>query len=95
MSFKTKENNRKFYLITLLPSWKSGKSYVLVEINPHEFKLYNIEFWKYKLIYPTLRVFYYINKDNFESDLRTILELVQNNHKKTNRAFNNLLERFD
>jgi len=95
MSIENKQNNKKVYLIEILPSWRTGKNYALVKTNQIEFKLYNIDLWKYQLIYPLLRVFNFINNNNFESDLRAILELVQNNHKKTNRTLNKLLERFD
>lgn len=95
MSIETKQNNKKkTFLITIIPAWESKKNYALAKTNQIEFKLYNIDFWKYQLIYPTLRVFNFINNDNFESDLRTILELVQNNHKKTNLTLNKLLESF-
>ena len=94
MSIETKQNSKKVYLIEILPSWRTGKNYALAKTNQIEFKLYNIDFWKYQLIYPTLRVFNFINNDNFESDLRTILELVQNNHKKTSLTLNKLLESF-
>ena len=90
MSFQN--NKKKPFLITIIPAWESKKNYTIVRINSIDFKLYNIDFWKYRFIYPPLRVFNFIYNDNFESDLRTILELVQNNHKKTSLTLNNLLE---
>lgn len=93
MSIETKENKRKFYLITIIPEWSSGKHYAICKINSNEFKLYDFDFWKWKVLYPALRVYRFISKDNFEDNLRIILEIVQEKENENKNNLNYLLER--
>ncbi|MHA1380696.1 MAG: hypothetical protein ACTSRG_20195 [Candidatus Helarchaeota archaeon] len=95
MSIENKENKRDFYLITIIPEGVSGGFYAIGKINSFEFKLYDFNFWKWRILYPALRVYRFICVKNFEDNLREILEIVQEKENENKNKLNYLLERRD
>lgn len=82
----SEENKKgKFYLIKIIPPWKSRLNYAKVKFNPIEVKLFNRNNWKFIVILPILQTFHYANPDYFEDDLRDIIKLLMKEKNVLNR----------
>lgn len=90
------ENKKgKYYLINIIPRWKSRLSYAKVSINSIEFKLFNRDKWKFKVILPILQTFRYVKPDCFEDDLRDIIKIVEEREKSIKKKLNRYLGTLD
>lgn len=76
------DSNSSGLFITVFPTWKTKKSYVLIKIKPRHFKLCERDYTKIKkCVQNLLEWFLYINPESFNSDLQKIIIRIYNNKK--------------
>ena len=95
LSYSEESKKGTFYLINIIPTWKSGLNYAKVRINSIEFKLFDRDNQKFIVILPVLQIFHYTNPDCFMDDLRDMIKTVDEREKYTKQKLNRYLKRFD
>ena len=58
LDYNEENKKGKFYLINIIPTWKSRLNYAKVKFNPIEVKLFNRNNWKFIVILPILQTFH-------------------------------------
>jgi len=95
LDYSEESKRRTFYLINIIPTWKSGLNYAKVRFNSFEVKLFNRDDWKFIVILPILQIFRYVNSDSFENDLRFIIKIIDEREKNIKQKLNRYLSRID